>query len=112
MGGAQFGEHSASSYVPLSDNNGFGTNAAFIDKGNLPDGMADETRGAVLLDKHVQNVAPEGGWVEDHASKGETTMQQKVIMEARRQARRVFCRVRASQGDRLKGSRWLAGSLF
>ena len=110
MGGAQFGEHSASTYVPLSDNNGFGTNAAFIDKGNLPDGMADETRGAVLLDKHVQNVAPEGGWVEDHASKGETTMQHKVSIEGKRVG--LFCRVRASQGDRLKGSHWLAGSLL
>merc|ERR1712216_720922 len=36
------------SYVKLGDNNGFGTNAAFIDKGNLPEGMHDNTRGALL----------------------------------------------------------------
>lgn len=77
-GAPQFGEHSATSYVPLSDNDGFGTNAAFIDKGNLPEGMVDDTRGAVLVDKHVQNVAPEGGWIQDHASKSASATQQKV----------------------------------
>ena len=41
----------------------YSTNAAFIDKGNLPEGMEDETRSAQLLDKHVQNVAPEGGYL-------------------------------------------------
>ena len=59
--GQQFSQHGATGYVHLTDNNGFGTNAAFIDKGNLPEGMVDDTRGDVLMDKHVQNVAPEGG---------------------------------------------------
>ena len=62
--GEQFSQHSANGYVHLTDNNGFGTNAAFIDKGNLPEGMADGTRGGVLMDKHVQNVAPEGGYID------------------------------------------------
>jgi len=79
MGAAPFGApQPAQSYVHLSDNNGFGTNAAFIDKGNLPEGMADETRGAVLVDKHVQNVAPEGGYIADQAVGSENTLQQKV----------------------------------
>ena len=51
------------SYVKLGDNNGFGTNAAFIDKGNLPEGMHDNTRGALLVDGEVQKVAPEGGYI-------------------------------------------------
>jgi hypothetical protein len=60
---AKFSDHAPVHYEPLSDNNGFGTDASFIDKGNLPEGMADPTRNAVLVDQHVQNVAPEGGWV-------------------------------------------------
>ena len=60
----QFSQHGATGYVHLTDNNGFGTNAAFIDKGNLPEGMVDDTRGDVLMDKHVQNVAPEGGYID------------------------------------------------
>jgi hypothetical protein len=77
--GAPFGQpQPARSYVPLSDNNGFGTNAAFIDKGNLPEGMADDTRGAVLMDQHVRNVAPEGGYIADQAVGGGNNLQQKV----------------------------------
>jgi len=70
--GQQFSQHGATGYVHLTDNNGFGTNAAFIDKGNLPEGMVDDTRGDVLMDKHVQNVAPEGGYIDVKAKQGST----------------------------------------
>ncbi len=36
MGVDQFSSHAVNTYVKLDDNNGFGTNAAFINKGNLP----------------------------------------------------------------------------
>ena len=45
------------SYVKLGDNNGFGTNAAFIDKGNLPEGMHDNTR-ARWHESHEVGEAP------------------------------------------------------
>jgi len=67
-----FSNQGATGYVHLTDYNGFGTNSAFIDKGNLPEGMADETRGAILLDKHVQNAAPEGGYLDVKAKQGST----------------------------------------